>query len=37
MIVVVLLLVFFGGGEAAGTLLPILGAGSGTSSQSGSF
>lgn len=37
MIVVVLLLVFFGGGDTMGTLMSILGAGSGPSSQSGGF
>lgn len=37
MVVVVLLLVFFGGGDTMGTLMSILGAGSGTSSQSGGF
>ena len=37
MIVVVLLLVFFGGGDTMGTLMSILGAGSGPSSQPGGF
>ncbi|MCA3697847.1 neutral zinc metallopeptidase [Aquidulcibacter sp.] len=37
MIVVVLLLVFFGGGDTMGTLMSILGAGSGAPSQSGGF
>ncbi|WP_313585957.1 neutral zinc metallopeptidase [Aquidulcibacter sp.] len=37
MIVVVLLLVFFGGGDTMGTLMSILGAGSGLSSQQGGF
>ncbi|MFN5270462.1 MAG: neutral zinc metallopeptidase [Hyphomonadaceae bacterium] len=37
MIMVVLLLVFFGGGDTVGTLMSILGVGSGTSSQSGGF
>ncbi|MCA3691805.1 neutral zinc metallopeptidase [Aquidulcibacter sp.] len=37
MIVIVLLLVFFGGGDTLGTLMSILGASSGSVSQSGGF
>jgi len=37
MVVIVLLLVFFGGGDTMGTLMSILVAGSGPSSQSGGF
>ena len=37
MIVVVLLLIFFGGGDTMGTLMSMLGAGSGPSSQPGGF